>query len=73
MIVDCGFEACPFILHGIPVACYAGSAPEQDLYLKGQNFVIRHPLAAGIEILKILQVHLTKIRYFLAPLLILSI
>jgi hypothetical protein len=40
-----------------PVACYAGSAPEQNLYPKGQNFVICRPLAAGIEILKILHVY----------------
>jgi len=40
-----------------PVACHAGSALEQNLYPKGQNFVIRRPLAAGIEILKILQVY----------------
>ena len=41
-----------------PVACYEGSAPKQNLYPKGQNFVIRRPLAAEIEILKILHIYL---------------
>jgi len=46
-----------------PVACYAGSKLEQNLYPKGQNSVILRPLAAEIGILKILQVYYKKVLF----------
>jgi hypothetical protein len=57
-----------FIFAEYPVACYAGSMFEQNLYPQGQNSVIPRPLAAGIGILRILPIYFLGATHFLGTL-----